>query len=102
MGKLKLILNNAEQGIEILKKLTGKYPEYKQAHYYLAKGYSQIGNIADSHYNLGIHYKNQRNKKNAEFHFKKALEAEKDPEKRKDIEKIIEELNPSSIMFIKP
>ncbi len=102
MGKLKLILNNAEQGIEILKKLTGKHPEYKQAHYYLAKGYSQIGNIADSHYNLGIHYKNQKNKKNAEFHFKKALEAEKDPEKRKDIEKIIEELNPSSIMFIKP
>jgi len=102
MGRLKLILNNAERGVAILQKLTGKYPEYKQAHYYLAKGYSQIGNIADSHYNLGIHYKNKKNKKNAEFHLQKALEAEKDPEKRKDIEKIIEEINPPSIIFRKP
>ncbi|MBW1649350.1 MAG: M48 family metalloprotease [Deltaproteobacteria bacterium] len=102
MGRLKLILNNAEQGIDILKKLTGKHPEYKQAHYYLAKGYTEIGNIADSHYNLGIHSKNQKNKKNAEFHFKKALEAEKDTDKKKNIEKMIESLNPPPTMIIRP
>lgn len=75
---------------ETLENLVIRAPGYFQAYYALGELNENQGNTPMAHYYLGLYYWQRGDMRNAEFHLNRSLQALKDPEKRQEIEQVLE------------
>ena len=66
-----------------------KGPQYNQVLYYLGEVYHKKGQPGDAHFYLGWYFMTKKEFENAKFHLSKALESIEDPDKRKEIQKML-------------
>ena len=94
LGRTRMSEGDNREAVETFKKLLDHYPNDKQALFFLGQSLGQQGNLAEAHYFLGRYHKAERNFENARFHFDRALSKARDPEKKADIEKRMDALDP--------
>jgi predicted Zn-dependent protease len=61
-------------------------------HYYLGLAYGKLNQLAEAHYQFGIHYRGEGSLKNAEFHFMEALRYADSPNRKEAIEKELQQV----------
>ena len=61
-------------------------------HYYLGLAYGKLNQLAEAHYQFGIHYRREGSLKNAQFHFMEALRYADSPNRKEAIEKQLQQL----------
>ncbi|MCJ7773368.1 MAG: M48 family metalloprotease, partial [Desulfobacterales bacterium] len=91
LGRTLLELGRLNESLSAFNDLIENSPEYNDAFYFLGEIYGKQGNLGEAHLHLGTYYKSKGDFKNGLFHLEKALKYVKDPEKKKKIEKMIEE-----------
>ncbi|MDY6822735.1 MAG: M48 family metalloprotease [Thermodesulfobacteriota bacterium] len=82
----------ADKSIAILENLVQRRPRFMSALHALGKAYGKQGNLKDAHFYLGVYHARKRDRDNAMFHLKKALELTEDPDKQTKIKNLMEEL----------
>ena len=92
LGKAQLGLDRLGEAVDTLGSLVSKNPDYESAYYSLGEAYSRLGKDSDSHYYLGIYYLKTGQPRNAYFHLSRALNGLNDPEKEKQVEKMLARL----------
>ncbi len=85
-------LGQPEKSAALLKELINEKPEFSLAFYHLGKTYGKQKQMTEAHYYLGLYYQKIGEGKNARFHLEKALKRSVDPEKKKEIETILDTL----------
>jgi uncharacterized protein HemY len=66
---------------------------YTQAMYYLGETYQNIGRPGNAHYYLGCYFMGKGNFGTAKFHLAKALKIIENPEKKREIQKMMKQIN---------
>ena len=94
LGRTRMSEGDNREVVETFKKLLDHYPNDRQALFFLGQSLGQQGDLAEAHYFLGRYHKAERNFENARFHFDRALSKARDPEKKADIEKRMDALDP--------
>jgi predicted Zn-dependent protease len=61
-------------------------------HYYLGLAYGKMNQLADAHYQFGIHYKREGSLRNAQFHFQEALRLTDSPKEKEAINRQLAEI----------
>jgi predicted Zn-dependent protease len=61
-------------------------------HYYLGMAYGKLNQLAEAHYQFGIHYRREGSLKNAQFHFMEALRYTDSPNRKEAIEKQLQQV----------
>ena len=92
LGRTQVELGHLTDAVATFEKLISKQPDYPRAFFTLGETYWKLGKEGDAHYCLGIHYKNNRDLKNAVFHLKKALENIEEPYKKAKVEELLTEI----------
>jgi len=92
LGRTQMEMKKFEAAETTFRELTEKYPDYKQAFYYLGEACGRQDNFEDAHYYLGIYYNDRKDFKNAGFHLEKALAHTKDPDRKLKIEEMLKQL----------
>ncbi|MBU1054930.1 MAG: M48 family metalloprotease [Proteobacteria bacterium] len=90
LGRIKAETGKLKEARDLFLNITGKYPFYNMALYYLGETSGKMDNMADAHYYLGLFYINKKDDKNARFHFEKALEKTEDKNRKSEIEDFLE------------
>jgi predicted Zn-dependent protease len=85
-------LGQLQEAADDLEALLKKSHNYPQAHYFLGETYGKLGQLALAHYNLGLHYLNKGDRRNALFHLTRALKDIQDPAKKQEIEEILRKI----------
>jgi len=94
IGLIHLDLGETEKAINSFERTVLKYPDYDQALYSLGQAYGRQGQLGYAHYYLGIFYQHKGRLKNSVFHLKKAQMKMDDPDKKREIEKMLEKAKP--------
>lgn len=92
LGRTQVELGHLMDAVATFEKLISKQQNYPRVFYTLGETYWKLGNKGDAHYYLGIHYKNNKDFKNAIFHLKKALENIDEPYKRAKVDELLKEI----------
>ena len=85
-------LGKPESAVSTFEELLEKKSNYQQVYYFLGEAHDQLGRFEETHYYLGIYFRNKGDLKNAAFHLKKASANINDPDKKRNIEKMLEEI----------
>jgi predicted Zn-dependent protease len=89
LGRTQAELGKLSEAITIFETLIESHPDYEQAYYFLGENYGKQGDLFQAHYYLARFYEKRRDPRNAVFHFQKALKNTQDPERKKEIEDIL-------------
>ena len=92
LGRSQLALGQLATATETFTRLVEAYPDYLPALYFLGKSYAEQEDTGNAHYYLGLYHMGKKDRENAAFHFKKALENISDPEKVEKINEMLKEL----------
>jgi predicted Zn-dependent protease len=79
LGRTYLELDRLDAAVTTLEQLASRMPDYPEVHFYLGNAYGRAGKMARAHYQLGVHYRLERNPRNALFHLRKAKTLTEDP-----------------------
>jgi predicted Zn-dependent protease len=93
LGLSQMELGKLEDAVISLTKLTKKYPRFAPGFYSLGEAYGKKNKLTEAHFYLGIYYTKTGNLKNARFHLKRALKDMDDPEKKRQIEKMLKKIS---------
>jgi len=96
LGRTQLGLGRLNEAVFSFEKLVEQHPDYSEAFYFLGEAYGKQGDLGKAHYNLGIYYKEQGDLKNSLFHLNKALKYTNNPDKKHEIEKMLEGIKKQS------
>lgn len=102
LGRTLFELGRLNESLSVFNELIENNPGYNEAFYFIGEIYGKQGKLGDAHLNLGTYYKSKGDLTNSLFHLKKALKYEKDPEKKKKIEKMIKEATKQPAVEEKP
>lgn len=92
LGRTEMELGKLDEAVASLTKLIEKNPRFTPAFYSLGEAYGKQNKLADAHYYLGIYYKKTGKLENAIFHLTRALKDMTDPEKKRQIEKMLKQI----------
>ncbi|MDL2328832.1 M48 family metalloprotease [Desulfosarcina sp. OttesenSCG-928-A07] len=73
LGRSQLEMERAADARETFRDLVRDHEDYVQAYYYLGETSGRLGDMFGAHYHLGRFYLLKRDRKNADFHLKRAL-----------------------------
>jgi len=91
LGRSQAALGRYDEAVATFTELIEAYPHHTESLYFLGKVFGEQGNLAKAHYHLGQYYLKKEELGNATFHFNKALEYEKDPDRIEKIKQLLEE-----------
>ncbi|MGB9499653.1 MAG: M48 family metalloprotease [Dissulfuribacterales bacterium] len=99
LGQSQVEVGKYEEASETFNQLLTAYPDNTDALLFLGKTDGKLGKLASAHFNLGKYYAKKNDSKTATFHFKKALDYEKDPDQIKKIHERLKDLEDSHRFF---
>jgi len=94
LGRSQMQLGHLQDAAETFRILIRYYPDYADALLFMGITLGELEDLGGAHYNLGLYYMKKGDHKTSTFHFKKALEYEKDEARRKKIDAGLEDLIP--------
>lgn len=74
LGKAHYATGDFQSALNCFLKLRDRTPDDMDSDYHLAMSYGRLNQQGDSHYYFGLHFKKNKKKDSALFHFQKALE----------------------------
>ena len=92
LGRAQMALGRMQDAAQTFNELLAQKPNHNQTLYFLGEAYGKLGRLDQAHYFLGRYYNNKKRFKNAIFHLERALTTMTDPDKRKQIEKMLKSL----------
>jgi beta-barrel assembly-enhancing protease len=92
LGRSQMQLGQNNDAVETFRTLIRHYPDYTEALLFMGITLGEREDLGGAHYHLGLYYMKQKDYKTGTFHFKKALEYEKDEACRKKIEAELEKI----------
>ena len=92
LGRSQLEQGKAAEASKNLAKAARVNDRLPAIHYYLGLAYGRLNQLAEAHYQFGIHYRREGSFKNAQFHFMEALKYADSPSRKEAIEKQLQEL----------
>lgn len=92
LGRTQLLLNHLEDAEKTFARLAGQQPVFPPAFYYLGKTYGNQEKLDEAHYYLGRYFKEIRRYKKAFFYLKKARNLTNDPEKKRQIDRLLKDI----------
>ena len=93
LGRTQLELGNAQQAVAYFEALMKKGYRGKQLQYFLAKAYGEQGNMGEAHYQMGMYYLQRRDLRKARAQLGRALDENRKPERRQEIEKLLKQVD---------
>ena len=73
LGRTQMELGRVAEARDTFENLVRYNQNYTQAYYYLGESSGRLGDMFGAHYNLGLFYQKRGDRKNADFHLKRAL-----------------------------
>ncbi|MCG6982591.1 MAG: M48 family metalloprotease [Deltaproteobacteria bacterium] len=92
LGRTQLEQGKAEEASKNLARAARINDNLPGIHYYLGMAYGKLNQLAEAHYQFGIHYRREGSLKNAQFHFMEALRYADSPNRKEAIEKELQQL----------
>ena len=92
LGRTQMAIGEYADAVSSFSAIIDQDKDIEEAFYHLGESYGKLGNMAKAHFNLGIYNRKIGNLKNALFHLERAVEASEDPEEKKQMEKMLDEL----------
>jgi predicted Zn-dependent protease len=92
LGRTQLELGDNSSAVENLEKVARYNEDYLDTAYFLGSAYGREGNMAEAHYLLGRYYMEKGEIQTATVQLTQALEKTSNPDRRKEIEELLEEL----------
>jgi predicted Zn-dependent protease len=92
MGRIYLESGQVDRALELLSPFVSDDRGETNAFYYLSDIYTRKGRLLESHYYLGMYYKQKRDGRNALIQFERALKIAQQPDMKKKIQKNIDDL----------
>ena len=92
LGRTQMELGNNREAVINLEKVARYNKDYLDTAYFLGSAYGRAGNMAEAHYLLGRYYMEKGEIKTATVQLTQALEKTSDPDRREEIEALLEEL----------
>lgn len=93
LGRTLIALEKFDDAVATLESIPERNELYPEIYYYIGEAYGKQEIIAKSHLNLGIYYYKNRDLRNSSFHLNRALEACENPEEKREIQQMIEEIH---------
>ena len=98
LGRSQMEIGDLVSALETFKEIAGNEADDLPVDYYLGETYGKLGNEAEAHFRLGLHYKKKEDFKNAVFHLKRALAlSAKDPARQEEIKEVLKGLRDPSL-----
>jgi predicted Zn-dependent protease len=92
LGRTQLEQGKADEASKNLASAARINDRLPSIHYYLGLAYGKLNQLAEAHYQFGIHYRREGSFKNAQFHFMEALRYADSARRKEDIEKQLKEV----------
>jgi len=92
LGRTQIALGQFDDALATLSPIPETNNLYSEAYYYLGEAYGKLGNVSRSHFNLGVYYQKNKDLRNAQFHFNRALQSTDNPEEKQEIQRDIDEI----------
>jgi predicted Zn-dependent protease len=93
LGRSRVETGDLVGALEIFKDLANDQADHLPVEYYLGETYGKLGDDAEAHFHLGLHYKEEEDFKNALFHLSRALAlSAKDPARQEVIKELLKGL----------
>ncbi|MFW6296997.1 MAG: M48 family metalloprotease [Desulfosalsimonas sp.] len=73
LARSRMAAGDCKGAIFALENLHEKFPDHKQALYFLGQCMGEQGRLGEAHYYLGMHYSRNNDFENARFHFRQAM-----------------------------
>ena len=102
LSRTYLELGYFEEASGLLSKVVKKYPDFTEAYYFLGNAYGRQENMKEAHYYLGVFYARRGRLKSAVFHLTRAQEMAETPERKEEIEMLLERINNQIARSSKP
>ncbi len=102
LGRSQMQLGHLPEAAETFRILIRDYPDYADALLFMGITLGELKDLGGAHYHLGFYYMKQMDYKTSAFHFKKALEYEKDEARRKKIDTELDNLKDAELDNLKP
>jgi predicted Zn-dependent protease len=93
LGRTQMEMGNMADASDRFLKVTGEFPQFTEAYYFLGQSLGKQNQLGDAYYYLGVFYLRSRDYKNATIQLKQALKHAPDDEKRKQIQKWLGQLS---------
>ena len=93
LARTNLVLGNAKQAEVLFESMIKKGYRGKQSLYFLAKAYGDQGKLGEAHYHMGLYHIQRGSLRKARAQLVRSLEDLQQPERRKEIEKLIGRLD---------
>lgn len=90
LGRAQMELGNPGDAQAAFVALLKQEPVSQQVHYLLGRTYGMQGNLSEAHYHLGLYHWVRRDFTTARVQFERALENNPDPERRRQIEELLQ------------
>lgn len=92
LGRTQMAIGEYGNAISSFSAIVDQHEDIEEAFYHLGEAYGKLGNISKAHFNLGIYYRKIGSFKNALFHLERAVKTSEDPEEKKKIEEMLNEV----------
>jgi len=92
LGRTQLESGKYGDAISTFSTILEKNEDIEESYYHLGEAYGKLDNLPKAHYHLGIYYKKVQNIKNALFHLERAMKLSEDPEEKKEIAEMLQEV----------
>ncbi len=97
LARSQMKLNRLQEAVETFQVLLRDYPDYSDALLFMGITLGELEDFGRAHYHLGRYYLKQGDHKTSVFHFNKALEYEKDDDRRKKIGALLESIETETL-----
>ena len=95
LGRAQMEMGRMAEARDTFENLVRYHQDYTQAYYYLGESHGRLGSMFGAHYNLGLFYQRKGDRKNADFHLKRAGRLATDDTQKQKVERRLKELNTS-------
>jgi predicted Zn-dependent protease len=92
LGRTLMELGRIAEARDTFADLVRFHPDQTQAYYYLGESNGRLGDMFGAHYNLGRYYQEKADKKNADFHLKRALKLAADDSQKQMVQRQLKTL----------
>ncbi|MDY6952098.1 MAG: M48 family metalloprotease [Thermodesulfobacteriota bacterium] len=98
LGRSQMERGDLVMAAETFQEMAGNHADDLPVDYYLGETFGKLGNEAEAHFRLGLHYKKKEDLKNALFHLRRALAVSaKDPARQEEIKGLLKGLRALSL-----
>ena len=95
-GRILLETGHLAEARETFESIIQEHKDYTQAYYYLGESNGRIGDMFGAHFNLGCFYQLKGDRKNADFHLKRALKLAVSPSQQEMAQQRLDALDPKN------